>query len=56
MITEKHFPGSIPAARARRWPARCRSAIASTCGRVKLTVQVTVDPFGDAVLEHVEAG
>jgi hypothetical protein len=44
MITAKHFPGVMPRAVARRLPARCRSAIATTWGTVKLTVAVTVIP------------
>ena len=44
MITAKHLPGSMPLARARAEPARCRSAMASVCGTVKLTVAAVVMP------------
>ena len=45
MITAKHFPGlDARVSRARAMPARCRSAIATTCGTVKLTVAVVVMP------------
>ena len=54
MITAKHFPGAIPLSFARAMPARCRSAIAITCGTVKLTVSGRGDALGDAILEHVE--
>ncbi len=44
MITAKQRPGAIPAWVARAAPRRCRSATATTCGTVKLTVAVTVMP------------
>src|ERR1035441_10346274 len=42
MITAKHLPGWLPIALARAMPCRCRSATATTCGTVKLTVAATV--------------
>ena len=44
MRTGKQCPGVLPAARARAAPFLCRSAMARTCGTVKLTVAVMVIP------------